>query len=120
MKSDALARLRTFPKAPSPNDDASAIRGNLNLDQKQLGANILAYHVAAQTKVFASDALKDLKLVEINVRPKSASGDSSRTEGSEDLEGEAICEIKVSEGEISETSGDREKDDDLTYLAEGC
>ena len=98
---DPLARLRTFPKAPSPNDDASAIRGNPALDQKQLNANILAYHVAAGTKVFGNGVLKDLKMVEVNVRPsnKRAGGGESQTRAGDELEGEMICEIPVSEGQ---------------------
>ena len=104
---DPLARLRTFPKAPSPNDDASAIRGNPTLDQKQLNANILAYHVAAGTKVFGNSVLNDLKMVEVNVKPvdKRAGGGVSQAQAEDELEGEMICEIHVSEGEHTYDNG---------------
>ena len=95
---DPLARVRSFPKAPSPNHDASAIRGNLTLEQKQLNANILAYHVQAGTSVFQSEVLKDLKLVEVNLRKKreGLGGDAKDTDA---LEGEMVCEIEVKESE---------------------
>ena len=95
---DPLARLRKFPKAPSPNHDASVIRGNLTLEQKQLNANILAYHVQAGTSVFQNDVLKDLKLVEVNLR-KKRDGLGGDARDSDALEGEMVCEIEVKESE---------------------
>ena len=94
---DPLARIRSFPKAPSPNHDVNAIRGNLTLEQKQLNANALAYHVAAGTKVFASDSLRGLKLLEVNVRPR-AQGCNGGSRIEDTLEGEMICEIAITEG----------------------
>lgn len=99
MPMDRLARLRSFPKAPSPNDNVSAIRGNLTLEQKQLNANILAYHVAAGSKVFGSEALSGLRMVEGNVR-KRRDGLGSQADGPDQYEGEMICEIEVKEGEF--------------------
>ncbi|KAI0784895.1 hypothetical protein C8Q75DRAFT_723594 [Abortiporus biennis] len=87
--SDPLARLRAFPKAPPPNDNPSAIRGNVSLESKQLCANILAYHVAHYpgSTVFANEALRELKAVEVNVM-KTAEGESKK----ETLKCEAIFE----------------------------
>lgn len=94
---DSLARIRSFPKAPSPNDNASAIRGNITLEQKQLNANILAYHVGADKNVFAGDLLKGMKLVEANVKRRREDL-GGRATGVDGLEGEAIIELDVSEG----------------------
>ncbi|PSR78326.1 hypothetical protein PHLCEN_2v7448 [Hermanssonia centrifuga] len=95
---DPLARIRTFPKAPAPNDDISAIRGNVPSEHKQLNANCLAYHIGgAGSKVFANGLLNDMKLVEVNVRQKRP-GVGGEAQGTERWECETVCEIEVKEG----------------------
>lgn len=95
---DPLARIRGFPAAQPPNDDASSIRGNVTLEQKELSARIFSYHIANHpgSKVFSNQILNGLKLVEVNVRRKKLGGDD-KSQGV--LEGETICEVEVVEGE---------------------
>ncbi|KAJ3532371.1 hypothetical protein NM688_g7433 [Phlebia brevispora] len=94
---DPLARLRSFPKAPSPNDDPASIRGNLNLELKQLNANILAYHVGAGGRAFAGDVINGLKIVEINVRKKRYAPQED-SQGPDDMEAEIIYMLNVHGG----------------------
>ena len=94
---DPLARLRSFPKAPSPNDDPSAIRGNLSLEQKQLNVNILAQHVGEEKNVFEAEAIQGLKTVELNVR-RRREGLGGKSPSVDGYEGEIICEINVTKG----------------------
>ena len=92
---DPLARLRSIPPAPAPNDNPESIKGNVSLEEKRLQANILAYHVAHNpgSKIFANEALRGLQLVEVNVRKQSPQDASGRVE----LCAETICEITVEE-----------------------
>lgn len=95
---DPLAIIRSMPRAPPPNDDASAIQGNVTLEQKELSARILYYHVSNYpgSKVFANTLMGGLRIVEVNMRRRKV-GEDDKSEGI--LEGETIFEIEVIEGE---------------------
>ncbi|KAI0071830.1 hypothetical protein K474DRAFT_1701368 [Panus rudis PR-1116 ss-1] len=94
---DPLAKIRSFPPAPPPNDDATAIRGNMSTEDKQLVANILAYHVRHYpgSTAFAHDVMKDMKVVEVNVR------DVSRGDAAPHKEAECVFEITVADGMLN-------------------
>jgi len=91
---DPLVRLRSFPKAPPPNHDASAIQGSITLEEKQLNANIFAYHIAhsSGSNVFANKELSGLKLVEVNV----IKSDDGKT-----LQGRTVSELVISESMLN-------------------
>ena len=91
-----LDRLRKFPKAPAPNHDPASIKGNLTLDQKQLLANILAFHIAnhPESRVFAHDTAGKLKLVEANIKKSDVPTDG----GAETAVAETVHEVTVEEG----------------------
>ena len=111
---DSLARLRTFSPAPAPNDHPEDIAGNVSLDEKRLNANILGYHVAhsPESRVFANDAIRGLKLVEVNVRERS-----QVRAGGKVMEAETICEITVEEGDNTPFSSGT---DVSTKNTQGC
>lgn len=89
---------RTYPTAPAPNDDISSIKGNCTPEQKQCHANILAYYVGADdSKVFARNEVRDMKLVEINVNERKVGSEVDERD-SKALEGQIVCEIVVKEG----------------------
>ncbi|KAI0754956.1 hypothetical protein C8Q80DRAFT_1266487 [Daedaleopsis nitida] len=107
-----IDRLRAFPRAPAPNDDATAVKSNLSEDDVKLSQNILAYHVAHSpgSKVFGSGPASGLKLDEVWVhrRNHSQSGgptvggtsDDGTTSGqrrADELEGVIVCELTVTE-----------------------
>ncbi|KAJ8469520.1 hypothetical protein ONZ51_g8933 [Trametes cubensis] len=75
---DKLRHLRSFPRAPAPNDNIAAVKSNLPDDLVELQQNILAYHVAHHpgSSVFGHDQAKGLKLVELYVRSRSSEEDS--------------------------------------------
>ncbi|KAL7279704.1 hypothetical protein ACG7TL_006111 [Trametes sanguinea] len=114
---DNLQRLRAFPRAPAPNNDASVVKSNLSKEEIELQQNILAYHVAhhPDSAIFGNSQAKGLKVLEIYVRPRreelregsSASGekthqlpgsDSLKRARPDDLEGFTVCEAVVEEG----------------------
>lgn len=99
---DPLARLRSFPKAGPPNDDAAAVRGTATDEQKQLNMNALAHFVAAGTSVFGSEQAKDLRLVEANIRSRKVGSGNPDA-----IEAEAILEIEVQEGEFPRATDTR-------------
>ncbi|KAI8994105.1 hypothetical protein BD414DRAFT_521183 [Trametes punicea] len=108
---DKLQRLRSFPRAPAPNDDPSAVKSNLSEEAVRLHQNILAYHVAhhPDSAVFGNNQAKGLKLVEVYVRPReegSSLEKKRQSPGTEkpraaDLEAVTVCEIVVEEGMLN-------------------
>ncbi|KAI0788223.1 hypothetical protein C8Q74DRAFT_1366981 [Fomes fomentarius] len=116
--SDAIARLRAFPRAPAPNDDAAAVESNLSEADVVLCQNVLAYHVAHRlgSKVFGNGQAKGLKMVAVHVKRRGSEDDgASEFEGSpaspqspkgslsarkgvpDDLEAVTVCELMVEE-----------------------
>lgn len=94
---DPLARLRSLPKAGSPNDDVSKVRGNCTDEVKQLNVNILAHYAGVGASgVFGSEQAKQLKLVEANLRHPRLAAPTSNDPNV--LQAEAIYEIEVAEG----------------------
>ena len=89
---------RTYPTAPAPNDDISAIGGNCTLEQKQQNVNILAYFLGADDEtLFGRNELKDMKLVEMDVYKRKI-GSSAENSEVDALEGRTVCEIEVKKG----------------------
>lgn len=113
--SDAIARLRAFPRAPAPNDDATAVESDLSEADVVLCQNILAYHVAHRlgSKVFGNGQAKGLKMVAVHVKgrgsdaiegspasPQSPNLGPARKGGvPDDLEAVTVCELTVEEGQ---------------------
>ncbi|KAI0655498.1 hypothetical protein C8Q70DRAFT_923490 [Cubamyces menziesii] len=126
---DKLRHLRSFPRAPAPNDNIAAVKSNLPDDLVELQQNILAYHVAHHpgSSVFGHDQAKGLKLVELYVRSRSSEEDSvqksrqSLPPGTEnakpstmkvkprtdDLEALTVCEVDVQDGKCPSSTGRR-------------
>ncbi|TCD64229.1 hypothetical protein EIP91_004331 [Steccherinum ochraceum] len=94
-----LDRLRKFPTAGPPNDDPASVKGNLSLDQKQLLANILAYHIAHHpgSKVFANEVAGNLKLVEAYIRKSDVPTDG----GVKTAVAETVHEVTTGEGMLN-------------------
>jgi hypothetical protein len=95
-------RNRLYPKAPAPNEDVSTVQGNCSDEHKQLNMNTLAFYVGSDyPSIFAHDAVKDLKLVAMNLNKRNLLGSPSGGSGvnAEILEGQTICEITVKEGD---------------------
>ncbi|PIL35242.1 hypothetical protein GSI_03032 [Ganoderma sinense ZZ0214-1] len=88
-----LERLRSFPRAPAPNDDATAVKTNLPEDAVRLLQNILAYHVAdySGSNVFGHEQGKGLELVEAFVRTRHRDQDKAQDR----LEAVTVCELLV-------------------------
>lgn len=103
-----VAQWRKLPAAPAPNDDPAAIKGNVSLEMKELGARILAWHVADYpgSRVFGHDALAKLKFAEVTIRkvgmgeaPEPVREDlSAEALRGLPLEAQTVCEITVDEG----------------------
>ncbi|KAI0690850.1 hypothetical protein BC835DRAFT_158477 [Cytidiella melzeri] len=94
-------RNRPYPKAPAPNDDVSAVRGNCSVEHKQLNLNTLAFFGGnGETSVFGFDAAKHLKLVEMNLNKRALSSDSNGGK-IEVFEGHTVCEIEVKKGMLN-------------------
>ncbi|KAI9064661.1 hypothetical protein FKP32DRAFT_1685402 [Trametes sanguinea] len=115
---DNLQRLRSFPRAPAPNSDASVVKSNLSKEEVELQQNILAYHVAhhPDSAVFGNVQAKGLQLLEVYVRPRreepreapSASLEKTRQHPGtdalkrpDDLEAFTLCEAVVEEGMLN-------------------
>ncbi|KAI0340834.1 hypothetical protein BDW22DRAFT_1359670 [Trametopsis cervina] len=93
-----------YPKAPAPNDDVSAIRGNSPDEHKQFNVNTLAFFSGVGSRsVFGYESVKDLKLVEMNVNRRHLGPSAIDSNGSaaEIVEGQTICEITVKEGMLN-------------------
>ena len=104
-----LERLRSFPRAPAPNDNAKAVKSDLPEEHVVLCQNILAYHIAHHpgSKVFGNGQAMGLKLVEMAIRDRRqepAPGENRPQKAPKaDLEGMTVCELAVEEGECSRT-----------------
>ncbi|KAI0350333.1 hypothetical protein OH77DRAFT_1499068 [Trametes cingulata] len=110
---DPLERLRSFPRAPPPNDDSALVKSNLTDEAVRMLQNILAFHVAhsAHSKVFGNTHAKSLTLVEAFVIPRgevsqpsqaekprqSLSGTKALNGKPDDLEALTVCEVTVEE-----------------------
>ncbi|KAI0671046.1 hypothetical protein C8Q78DRAFT_1130958 [Trametes maxima] len=90
---DRLQRLRSFPRAPAPNNDASAVQSNLDTDVVELLQNILAFHVAHRpgSTTFGNDQAKGLRLVEAYIR--QSPGASAKRANPDDFEALTVCEV---------------------------
>lgn len=106
-----LTKARQLPRAPAPNHDPAAIKGNISVENKQLAANIFAWHIANYpgSKVFGHSETKGLRLAEVSVRKVGMGAPGELVEEDESvenlknvlLEGQTICEITVDEGQRS-------------------
>ncbi|KAI0687233.1 hypothetical protein C8Q76DRAFT_299151 [Earliella scabrosa] len=98
-----LERLRSFPRAPAPNDNAKAVKSDLPEEHVVHCQNILAYHIAHHpgSKVFGNGQAMGLKLVEMAIRDRRqepAPGENRPQKAPKaDLEGMTICELAVEE-----------------------
>ncbi|KAI0920803.1 hypothetical protein AcW1_005024 [Taiwanofungus camphoratus] len=102
-----LTKARQLPRAPAPNHDPAAIKGNISVENKQLAANIFAWHIANYpgSKVFGHSETKGLRLAEVSVRKVGMGAPGELVEEDESvenlknvlLEGQTICEITVDE-----------------------
>ncbi|KAH9942590.1 hypothetical protein B0H21DRAFT_779999 [Amylocystis lapponica] len=90
-----------FPTASPPNEDASGIIGNVSLDDKQLCANIMAYHVANYpgSTVFGHNEAKGLKLVELWVKKVGMGAESGSNPAR--IGAQTVIEISVEEGMLN-------------------
>ena len=105
---DGLARLRSFPRAPAPNDNPAAVKSNLPEADVVLNQNILAHHVAhhPDSAVFGNIQSGRLKLVELYVRDRhsgAAPPQDAAAAKSASLEGMTVCELTVEKGAQSRT-----------------
>ncbi|KAI0643063.1 hypothetical protein C8Q79DRAFT_981388 [Trametes meyenii] len=124
---DRLQRLRSFPRAPAPNNDASAVQTNLGTDVVELLQNILAFHVAHRpgSTTFGNDQAKGLRLVQVHVRPRErgrtrasplalpagpepsdakirqSPGASAKRTNPDDFEALTVCEVVVEQGMLN-------------------
>ncbi|KAI0768965.1 hypothetical protein BD413DRAFT_478496 [Trametes elegans] len=115
---DNLQRLRSFPRAPPPNQDSSTVISNLPDHLVQLQQNILAYHIAHHPdpparSAYGSEHAKSLKLVEAYVRPREEGGGATSGENAcqspgtapnispDDLLATTVCETQVEEGMLN-------------------
>ncbi|KAI0092115.1 hypothetical protein BDY19DRAFT_579559 [Irpex rosettiformis] len=100
-----FSRNRLYPKAPEPNGDVSAVKGNCSDEQKQLNLNTLAFFAGiGEPSVFGYHVAANLKLVEMNVNRICISGSSAEASGEESvkaIQGHTICEIEVQTGMLS-------------------
>ena len=102
----SLARLRAFPRAPAPNNDAAAVRTNLPPADVVLCQNILAYHIGHHpgSAIFGHEQAKGFRLVELLVRDRAAppgapaDADALRAARPADLEATTVCELLVTQG----------------------
>ena len=83
--------IRSLPRAPPPNDDPSAIRGNLSPKNKELMANILGYKTRLGKSAFADGAAYEVKLTETDI--VSMQGSNTSAKGAR-----IVCEVTVGDG----------------------
>ena len=107
---DFVSKARQLPPAPSPNDNIASIKGNASTEQKQLSANVLAWHIANTpgSRVFGHNEFKDMKLTEVYIWKMSAGEIVGLLENSMSqeaarglsLRGQTVCELTVTEGAL--------------------
>lgn len=91
---DFINLVRSLPHAPPPNDDPSAIRGNLSSKNKELMAKILGYKTRLGNTAFADGAAYGVKLTDTDIVSMQTGGASNTITKTARI----VCEVTVGDG----------------------